>query len=238
MQRKLQRLHQHQRSSPQLRNPAIAGGANANPYAFINTGANGIGNTHTDANSGSHTHPAADAHAAAHLYASPTNTPTLPSVFEEFENGPWLENQHPRLAATISGLDWVKDHIDDTESRVVQDLIYIASSSAQAAETVVALAWFQDNVSDGEKELVKSIRSIAYHDAGAAERIAGMPFLKTPGPADREALASLAKLARFEPSTFDYVMAYHSAENGITDKETMTIAMVYGDSQSRRRTGV
>ena len=153
-------------------------------------------------------------------------------MFEEFENGPWLENQHPRLAATISGLDWVKDHIDDTESRVVQDLIYIASSSAQAAETVVALAWFQDNVSDGEKELVKSIRSIAYHDAGAAERIAGMPFLKTPGPADREALASLAKLARFEPSTFDYVMAYHSAENGITDKETMTIAMVYGTARA------
>ena len=61
---------------------------------------------------------------------APTPTPTTAtgavSSLRDFENGRWLEQQDPPLAASIKELDWIQDGIEDMEAKAIQDLIYIA----------------------------------------------------------------------------------------------------------------
>ena len=147
--------------------------------------------------------PAVDA-AASHPSNSPitnapriatvnsTLAPTIPGALDsspasswpwlaDFTNGSWLVQEDPRLARAIGNLGWVKDRLDDRESEVVQDMLYIAVTSRTAAADIVSLRWVQDGIDDFEPEafhwlnnmksgdLVSLVVSLAWAQDGVEE---------------------------------------------------------------------
>ena len=84
---------------------------------------------------------------------TPTATRTAPSLsLGGFANGSWLEQEDPQLASAITNLDWVQDGLDNRESEVVQDLLYIAVTSRSVVASLVSLSWVQDGIDDVESE--------------------------------------------------------------------------------------
>ncbi len=74
-------------------------------------------------------------------WAPPTPTSVDSFSLRDYENGLWLRQGHPRLASSITELEWVRDGVNDTESKAIQDLLYIAVVSLPVASSIVALAW-------------------------------------------------------------------------------------------------
>ena len=80
---------------------------------------------------------------------SPTKS-VLSVSLRDFKNGPWLEQQNPRLAFAIKRLGWIGDGIDGTEAEVIQDLLYIAFVSLPVTASLVSLGWVQDGIDEVE----------------------------------------------------------------------------------------
>ena len=90
----------------------------------------------------------------------PTATPTASSPLRDFTNGRWLEQQDPQLASAIKNLAWVRDGIDDRETEVIQDLLYIAVTSRSVAASIVSLNWVQDGIHDVEAGVFRWLNNI------------------------------------------------------------------------------
>ena len=95
--------------------------------------------------------------------ASPSPIPTataspIPTAasfsLRGFTSGPWLEQEDPQLASSIRELGWVLDGIDETESKAIQDLLYVAFRDAKVASSIVSLGWVQDGIEDVEAEAI------------------------------------------------------------------------------------
>ena len=164
--------------------------------------------------------------------AEPTPTPAVSPTglfsLGDFVNGPWLEQEHPQLAAAIKNLSWARDSIDDRESEVIQRLLYIAARSATVASSVASLGWMQDGITEDEAKAIQEIYYIAYADAEGALWIVGMPFLAAIEPPDVSALDSLGSLANFRPEAFAGVMSHAALRDGITDEEAPIVATLNG----------
>ena len=89
----------------------------------------------------------------------PTPTPSV--SLREFTNGPWLEQEDPRLASSIKELGWVRDGIDSTESEAIQDLLYIAVTSRSVVSSLVSLSWVQDGIGTDEAEAIDWINNMS-----------------------------------------------------------------------------
>lgn len=85
---------------------------------------------------------------------------TRPSLLRQFQNGGWLEQEDPRLASSMNELGWVKDGIDDIESAVIQDFLYIAFTSRPATSSIVSSAWVQDGIDGVEAEAIRWLKNI------------------------------------------------------------------------------
>ena len=146
--------------------------------------------------------------------ASPTQTVVSFSL-QAFTNGPWLEQQDPQLASSIKKLDWIQDGIDDTESKAIQDLLYIAVTSRSVVASIVSLSWVQDGIHDveagafrwlnniGSAEVASSVVSLGWVEDGieeievkAIERISYIDY-KDAGEAFR--IVSMPFLTTIEP---------------------------------------
>ena len=92
------------------------------------------------------------------VVTAPTNV--VPFSFQDFINGPWLEQQHPQLASTIERLGWVEDGIGETEAEAIQDLFYIVVTSHSVASLVVSFPWVQDGIEGVEAEAINWMRNI------------------------------------------------------------------------------
>ena len=93
--------------------------------------------------------------------ATASPTPTVVSFsLRAFTNGPWLEQQDPQLASSIKKLDWIQDGIDDTESKAIQDLLYIAVTSRTVVASIVSLSWVQDGIHDLEAGAFRWLNNI------------------------------------------------------------------------------
>ena len=114
--------------------------------------------------------------------ATASPTPTVVSFsLRAFTNGPWLEQQDPQLASSIKKLDWIQDGIDDTESKAIQDLLYIAVTSRTVVASIVSLSWVQDGIHDveagafrwlnniGSAEVASSVVSLGWVEDGIEE---------------------------------------------------------------------
>ena len=91
--------------------------------------------------------------------ASPTQSVAFVSL-RDFTNGPWLEQQGPRLASAIKELGWLRDGIDDTEAKAIQDLLYVAVVSLPIASLLVSLDWVQDGIDDVEAGAIRWLNNM------------------------------------------------------------------------------
>ena len=158
---------------------------------------------------------------ATTLTPSPTSIPAAratPNVGSSplggFQNGRWLEQRDPKLASAIEELGWVEDGIDDAESEVLEDLLYIAVSSRPLVSSIVALGWVQDRIDRDEAAAIEQLSYLATRDAGAAMRIVGMPFVETIEPPDISAIKSLRLLAAYNPETLVEILTHPLPASG------------------------
>ena len=100
------------------------------------------------------------------VVSAPTNI--VPFSFQDFINGPWLEQQHPQLASTIKRLGWVEDGIGETEAEAIQNLLYIVVTSRSVATSVVSLGWVQDGIEEIEAEAINWLRNIGSEEVAAS----------------------------------------------------------------------
>ena len=74
-------------------------------------------------------------------------------------NARWLEQNDPALASDIKSLPWVSDGIDNAESKVLQELLYLAVLSRPAVSNIIQMAWVQDGVDKQEAEAINWVDS-------------------------------------------------------------------------------
>ena len=125
-------------------------------------------------------------------------------------------------------MNWLEDGIDESESKALQSVIYLAVFHHDIAEYLIAMDWYGDGITKEESEAISHMLRIARSDESAALRVIAMPFLNTVEPADEAALLSLRRMAVFRKNEFAMVMAHPSLADGITDDLAPIAAMLYG----------
>ena len=100
--------------------------------------------------------------------ARPSPTPTTLTSLRDFTNGPWLAQEDPRLALSIEALGWMRDGIDSTEAKALQDLLYIAVTSRAVLASLVSLDWIRDGIGDDEAAAIGWIDNMAATDVMSA----------------------------------------------------------------------
>ena len=80
--------------------------------------------------------------------------PPYYQAWNRLVNARWLEQNDPALASDIKSLPWVSDGIDNAESKVLQELIYLALLSRPAVSNIIQMAWVQDGVDKQEAEAI------------------------------------------------------------------------------------
>ena len=107
-------------------------------------------------------------------------------------------------------------------------------SVAFTPTSILELPWVADGTEGNEKQTVELLGALYELNPDAADRVAGMPFLRTFGPADLEAVWSLAYLAEYDveegaTSLNDLLdNPLISDHGGIDDTEARVIAVVGG----------
>lgn len=113
-------------------------------------------------------------------------------------------------------------------------------SVAFAPTSVLELPWVADGTEGNEKETVDLLTALYELNPDAADRVAGMPFLRTFGPADLEAVWSLTYLAEYDveesaTSLNDVLDNPHLADHGgIDDTEARLVAVLGGTNYFNR----
>ena len=168
--------------------------------------------------------------------ATPRPTPTpVPPYYQAWNglvNARWLEQNYPTLASEIKSLPWVSDGIDNMESEVVQELLYIAAASRPTVSSIVRLGWVRDGIEEMEVKAIEDISYLSNADPDEALRIVRMQFLASLESSDVAALESLAKLATLNARDFRRVMAHPTLIGGIYDDWGKVVATLYGVSET------
>ena len=106
---------------------------------------------------------------------SPTPTPTAtpspkptPSPLRIFQNGRWLMQEDPQLAASVEELGWIQDGLEGFETEAVENLLYIAFLSRPVASSIVSLGWVQDGVDGVEAEAIRWLENIKSADVASS----------------------------------------------------------------------
>ena len=153
--------------------------------------------------------------------ATPSATPTVASFsLRGFTNGRWLEQQDPQLASSIRNLGWVRDGIDERESEVMQDLLYIAVTSRSVVASIVSLGWVQDGIEDVEVEAIENVAYIANEDAEVASSVVSMGWVRD-GIDERESevIQDLLYIAVTSRSVVASIVSLGWVQDGIHDVE-------------------
>ena len=141
----------------------------------------------------------------------------------------WMSNfGDAEVASSVVSFGWMQDGIEELEVETIERLSYIAYVSAKVALAVASLSWVQDSVSVAEATLIEDVDSIARKNPEAALQIVGMPFIETIEPPDISTMASLRRLAAFEPETFVRVMSHAALLDGITNEIAPIVATLNG----------
>ncbi len=74
-------------------------------------------------------------------------------------NARWLEQNYPTLGSDIKSLPWVSDGIDNAESKVLRELLYLVVLSQPAVSNIIQMAWVQDGVDKQEAEAINWVDS-------------------------------------------------------------------------------
>ena len=158
---------------------------------------------------------------------APTPAPPTPESAERFrlsdyKNGLWLRQGHPRLASSITELEWVRDGVNDTESKAIQDLLYIAVVSLPVASSIVALGWVQDGIDDVEAAAIDWMNNIG--DAGVASSVVSLSWvLDGVDDLEVEAIQQLSYVAYSSARVASSIVAFGWVQDGIDDVEAAAI---------------
>ena len=85
--------------------------------------------------------------------------PPYYQAWNRLVNARWLEQNYPTLGSDIKSLPWVSDGIDNAESKVLQELLYLAVLSQPAVSNIIQMAWVQDGVDKQEAEAINWVDS-------------------------------------------------------------------------------
>ena len=155
-------------------------------------------------------------------WAPPTPTSVDSFSLRDYENGLWLRQGHPRLASSITELEWVRDGVNDTESKAIQDLLYIAVVSLPVASSIVALAWVQDGIDDVEAAAIDWMNNIG--DAGVASSVVSLSWvLDGVDDLEVEAIQQLSYVAYSSARVASSIVAFGWVQDGIDDVEAAAI---------------
>ena len=158
---------------------------------------------------------------------APTPAPPTPESADRFrlsdyKNGLWLRQGHPRLASSITELEWVRDGVNDTESKAIQDLLYIAVVSLPVASSIVALGWVQDGIDDVEAAAIDWMNNIG--DAGVASSVVSLSWvLDGVDDLEVEAIQQLSYVAYSSARVASSIVAFGWVQDGIDDLEVEVI---------------
>ena len=145
----------------------------------------------------------------------------------------WINNiRGAQVMSAVVALGWVQDGIDDLEVKTIERLSYIGYEDTELGLSVVSLGWVRDGIEELEAKAIEELSYIAHEDAEAASRIVVMPFVETIEPPDVSAMASLSRLAAFEPKTFDRVMSHAALRDGISDDLAPIVATLRGVAET------
>ena len=153
--------------------------------------------------------------------ASPTQTVVSFSL-REFTNGPWLEQQDPQLASSIKKLGWIQDGIDVTESKAIQDLLYIAVTSRSVVAYIVSLSWVQDGIHEVEAGAFRWLNNIG--SAEVASSVVSLGWIEDGIDAvEVEALENLSYIANKDTGVGLSIITLGWIQDGIADLEAGAI---------------
>ena len=157
--------------------------------------------------------------------ATASPTPTAASfTLRGFTNGLWLEQQDPQLASSIKELDWVQDGVDGTESKAIQDLLYIAVTSRPVASSIVSLGWIQDGIDDIEVRTIENLLPIANRDAEVASSIVSLSWVQDGIDAvEVEAIENVSYITIDDADVASSVVSLGWVQDGIDAAEVMAI---------------
>ena len=111
------------------------------------------------------------------------------------------------------------------EAWAIGSLSDVATESHYAVERLVSYPWFTDGILPDEATVVTALGSMSY-ELGAGAEFIGMRFLESIEPSDAIALMSLEFLSYDSPAMFRRVMSHPSVADGITDDETVVLALL------------
>ena len=107
-----------------------------------------------------------------------------------------------------------------------------AKVNAKVTSEILNLPWVRDGLTDRETVAAAWLAVLDDFSPAAASRIAAMPFLRTFGPADKEAIQSLTYLAQYDDENDTNVLLdvldnpYIADGGGIDDSEAKVVAVV------------
>ena len=107
----------------------------------------------------------------------------------------------------------------------LRNALWIQQNHPALANRIKALPWVADGLVTIEADIVEQLLFIAVaKQPDAATALAGMPFLRSPDPADLSAIKSLAAIGRRDKAQFQRVMSHSTIQAGITDNWTPVVA--------------
>ena len=170
-------------------------------------------------------------------FSEPTKT-TSPtrgaafSILHDYKHGRWLEREDPGLAAEIRKRGWIRDGIDEAESKALQGIIYVAVGSRPLASSLLSRRWVRDGIDGAEADLIEHFAYVVREDAAAASQILDMLFLKTIEPPDVPAMESLSRLAVSDPQIFYRVLSHPTLGAGISNDFAPIVATLHGVAET------
>ena len=155
--------------------------------------------------------------------ATPSAIPTVASFsLRGFTNGRWLEQQDPQLVSSIRELGWIQDGIDDTESEVIQDLLYIAVTSRSVVASIVSLSWVQDGIHDEETGAFRWMNNIG--SAKVASSVVSLGWVEDDiDEIEVKTIEELSYIANRDAGLGLSVVSLGWVQDGIDDVEVKTI---------------
>lgn len=107
----------------------------------------------------------------------------------------------------------------------LRNALWTQQNHPALANRIKALPWVADGLVTIEADIVEQLMFIAVaKQPDAATTLAGMPFLRSPDPADLSAIKSLAAIGRRDKAQFQRVMSHSTIQAGITDNWTPVVA--------------
>ena len=167
--------------------------------------------------------PAATATPSPTPTATASSTPTVASFsLRGFTNGPWLEQQDPKLASSIKQLAWTQDGIDGAESKAIQSLLYIAVLSRPVASSIVFLGWVQDGIDPVEAGAIGWMNNIG--SAEVASSVVSLGWIEDGVEAvEVKAIENVSYVAYGDAGVASSILLMGWVQDGVDAVEVKTI---------------